>query len=375
MALPGDIREIVRDMFGRLVDIPKYVAITFDDGFEVQYTNAKRLKEMGIPATFFITTNYMGKSGYMTWDQVKEIVNMGHEVGSHTISHPHLPTLSEEDIEREVGESKDIIEEKVGVTPESFAYPYGEYDFRVLYYVRKYYKQARSTDKYVYDITVPVRPPDRYRIGLPPKMFTFFANPYYTNVFRLLPFVPCVVLFHDEDFDEDILPVIKELMYAGAEFLTFSEFVDAVRKMGRLNVEIPVGFAPARITAETEDVFGIIPGKVYITIATDHPNNNWEIHTATSYYFRYDTSLKSNLTAEYMFVSGLTRTGRYDRCSPNLINSGNAPGWRVLKWDESTPDYVVETTEPIPTYDGLYIHYYLYSDTQLTRKYRLIIEL
>lgn len=60
----------------------------------------------------------------MTWSQVRELQKCGIEFGSHTVTHPQLRTLERPAIERELKESKRIIEDKTGCVADSFAYPY-----------------------------------------------------------------------------------------------------------------------------------------------------------------------------------------------------------------------------------------------------------
>ena len=74
------------------------VSITFDDGFASTYTNALPvLTERGIKATVYVTTDFIGSPGYMTWDQVISLQNdYGWEIGSHTVTHAELEGLPAE---------------------------------------------------------------------------------------------------------------------------------------------------------------------------------------------------------------------------------------------------------------------------------------
>ena len=53
------------------------------------------------------------------------------EIGSHTVGHPHLPKLSDEELDRELRDSKARIEDELRRPARLFAYPYGEHDARV----------------------------------------------------------------------------------------------------------------------------------------------------------------------------------------------------------------------------------------------------
>jgi peptidoglycan/xylan/chitin deacetylase (PgdA/CDA1 family) len=76
--------------------------------------------------TFFIVVDFVGRVGYMSWDQIKQISDAGMEIGSHSYSHPILTTLSDSKQLLELKQSKIHIEQKIGKKVNSFAYPYGD---------------------------------------------------------------------------------------------------------------------------------------------------------------------------------------------------------------------------------------------------------
>ncbi|RLC80728.1 MAG: hypothetical protein DRJ03_21120 [Chloroflexi bacterium] len=116
---------------GTLPDNP--VVITFDDGWEDNYTTAYPiLQKYNLPATLFLVPDWIEARGgrpaereYVTWDQVREMSRNGISIGAHTLSHRSLKRLSPEEIRRELVESKARLEEKLGQPVEFFAYPYG----------------------------------------------------------------------------------------------------------------------------------------------------------------------------------------------------------------------------------------------------------
>ncbi len=67
----------------------------------------------------------------LRWDDLRELAERGVEIGSHTISHPHLPRLGDAELTRELGESRARIEDELGSPCRYLAYPYGEQDARV----------------------------------------------------------------------------------------------------------------------------------------------------------------------------------------------------------------------------------------------------
>ena len=115
---------------------PKAGALTFDDGYREHYKNAfPILKKYNAVATFFVPTGWISSStkpDIMTWEELKEMSAAGMTIASHSISHPNLTKLSDEDLKKQLEESKKIIEEKIGQPCDFLAYPGGSYDARVI---------------------------------------------------------------------------------------------------------------------------------------------------------------------------------------------------------------------------------------------------
>lgn len=137
----------------------RIVILTFDDGYADFYTHAAPvLLKHKLPATVFLPTAYVGRTNawpgqpawvkeepLMRWEQVKELAAAGVEFGSHTVNHPDLTTLSPEQVERELAESKREIELHTGQTVAHFCYPYGKWNQTVRDAAMNYYKSACST--------------------------------------------------------------------------------------------------------------------------------------------------------------------------------------------------------------------------------------
>ncbi|MFH1782214.1 MAG: polysaccharide deacetylase family protein [Candidatus Omnitrophota bacterium] len=127
----------------------KTVSITFDDGYENNYKNAYPvLKKYGIKATIFITPFNIGKEGYLTWEQVKEMAESDViDIGSHSMNHAFLPNIPEEDLDVEIGGSKKLIEEHINRAVDSFSYPVGGFHEKSRAMVRDAgYKIAMTTN-------------------------------------------------------------------------------------------------------------------------------------------------------------------------------------------------------------------------------------
>ena len=133
---------------------PKSVVITFDDGWRNQYSYAfPLLRKYGYTATFFIFTDAIGRDNFLTWDQIRVVNNSGMTIGGHTRTHPYLFELTNMDsLRQEIIGGKRIIEDQIGHSIQEFAYPFGQYDDRIIGVVKEAgYQFARSTHRSVYN--------------------------------------------------------------------------------------------------------------------------------------------------------------------------------------------------------------------------------
>lgn len=115
------------------------VGITIDDGYLSIYTEAwPRLKQAGFPFTVFIATAPVDSrlSGFMSWDQIRELRDGGVTIGAHTATHNHMPEHDDARNERELTVSNRRFEAELGTVPALFAYPFGEGGTRVEKLVR-----------------------------------------------------------------------------------------------------------------------------------------------------------------------------------------------------------------------------------------------
>lgn len=108
------------------------VVITFDDGYRDVYEQAfPVLKELGVPATFFVITEKIGKEGFVTWEELKEMQDAGWEINSHTANHARLIDLPPDALKAELEKSQQSIKEHLGTESPCVAYPFGVHDARV----------------------------------------------------------------------------------------------------------------------------------------------------------------------------------------------------------------------------------------------------
>lgn len=149
-------RGYVGATFSDAVERPpseRTLVVTFDDAYRSVIERAYPiLAQHGLPATVFAVTSFVGTDGPMTWpgidgwlggeyepelaamswDELGRLVAAGWEVGSHTISHPRLPTLADAELAEELSRSRAVCTERIGTECRSLAFPYGDYDDRVV---------------------------------------------------------------------------------------------------------------------------------------------------------------------------------------------------------------------------------------------------
>ncbi len=122
------------------------ISIVFDDGWESVYTEAFPIMEsMGINSTQFIITSTFDNSRYMSVEQIKHMMRNGHEIQSHTVSHPDLSQLTGEQLKNELYDSFVRIEGITEVAVEDLAVPLGAYNDETIEVAQKWYRSIRTT--------------------------------------------------------------------------------------------------------------------------------------------------------------------------------------------------------------------------------------
>jgi len=118
----------------------KAFVISFDDGMVQDRKLVEIFNRYGIKGTFHLGSGFLGQEAswmeieenyYVTAEEIADLY-AGHEISSHTINHPHLETLSEEDIRHEVLDDKLELERITGGVVTSLAYPFGTYSDLVI---------------------------------------------------------------------------------------------------------------------------------------------------------------------------------------------------------------------------------------------------
>ena len=109
------------------------VVLTFDDGCETDLIAvAPILKENSFDATFYITVGFLEHRGYLSRSQLRDLADLGFEIGSHSLTHPYLDDVSDSDLKRELLESKQILEDITRRAVVHFSCPGGRFDKRTV---------------------------------------------------------------------------------------------------------------------------------------------------------------------------------------------------------------------------------------------------
>ena len=124
------------------------IVITFDDGEKNIYDHAfPLLKKYGLPALVFLIAGYDGRSNdwdlsltgrrlkHLTWDEIREMKKGGVLFGSHGMSHRNLTRLSTAELDREIFDSKAVLEREIGPV-DAISYPFNRINRKVLDKVR-----------------------------------------------------------------------------------------------------------------------------------------------------------------------------------------------------------------------------------------------
>lgn len=123
------VRDIPDILDGTIHYSTRSAVMTFDDGYEDFYTVVfPLLKKYQVKATMYVIYDYIGRKGFMTESEIKEILTSGLvELGSHTLDHLYLKLMPDSVASKQVIESKKKFEDRFGIQIKTFAYPYGAF--------------------------------------------------------------------------------------------------------------------------------------------------------------------------------------------------------------------------------------------------------
>ena len=150
---PISLQQLVTHLQTGLPLPEKPIVLTFDDGYGGHYEYVYDLiKKYNYPAVFSIYTDGVGKDAipnadrrpraprtHVSWEQLQEMkMNPLVEIVSHSVTHPlDMRKQTDEQLKRELGESKQVLESKLGIPMDYFTYPVGKNDDRIRRLVRE----------------------------------------------------------------------------------------------------------------------------------------------------------------------------------------------------------------------------------------------
>ena len=163
----------------------KKILLSIDDGYHSFYKNAwPYLKKNKIPFIIFISTEAIGKKGYMSWEEIKEIEKYDFvTIGNHSHSHNYLVNFSFDEFKKDIKKSIDIFETNLGYNPIFFSYPFGEWDLRQKKFISKYFEFAFGQHSGVIDLNK-----DRYELPRFPINEKYGDLERFKFLVELLPF-------------------------------------------------------------------------------------------------------------------------------------------------------------------------------------------
>lgn len=210
-----------------------FVALTFDDGTIHQYNVAKTLSKLGIKCTIFCITQLKkhprtGKQLLVTKPKkLRELRHIGHEIGSHSCTHPNLRRVTLERLEIELKQSKQKLETILNDKIYGFAYPHSLINATVVEATKKYYLYARNggidnvphmtmTDSYVHVLK---------NIGIK----ALAKQPLIINQPKHTKFL--TVMMHDVPTIMVLILVCYFKLFFRAQFVTMNELANKIKPL------------------------------------------------------------------------------------------------------------------------------------------------
>ena len=199
----------------------KEILITIDDAFISFYENAwPYLKKEKIPFILFVSTQPVGKNGYMSWEQIKEIEKEQFVfIGNHSHSHEYLINYDFKKFKNDIDNSIRIFKEKIGYNPIFFSYPFGEYSLEQKKYITEKFSYAFGQHSGVIDLNK-----DKYEL---PR---FPINEKYGDLERFSFLINLSPLEYKKLIPED-----KYILKNNNPPLTIIEFFENQKNLDRIN--------------------------------------------------------------------------------------------------------------------------------------------
>jgi len=194
--------KLISEIFFKEKKEKKFL-LTIDDGYSSFYNNAwPYLKQNKIPFLIFISTEAVGKKGYMNWSQIKEIESYDFvSIGNHSHSHDYLVNFTFDKFKYDIEQSIKIFEDNLGYNPIFFSYPFGEWDLNQKNMIKEYFEFAFGQHSGVIDLNK-----DQYELPRFPINEKYGDLERFKFIVNLLPFQYKQVLPENKIIDNNNPP-------------------------------------------------------------------------------------------------------------------------------------------------------------------------
>ena len=173
----------------------KKILLTIDDAFSSFYQNAwPILKKNKIPFILFVSTETIGKKGYMNWDEIIEISKEDFVfIGNHSHTHEYLVKYKFEEFTNDILRSIKIFKKNLGYNPKFFSYPFGEYSLDQKKFISKNFQYAFGQHSGVIDLNK-----DKYELPRFPINEKYGDLERFKFLINLLPLQYKVIIPEDK---------------------------------------------------------------------------------------------------------------------------------------------------------------------------------
>tara|TARA_B100000674_G_scaffold488745_1_gene501404 strand:- start:472 stop:1536 length:1065 start_codon:yes stop_codon:yes gene_type:complete len=215
--------------------LEKSFLLTIDDGYLSFYENAwPLLKENKIPFIIFISTEAVGKKGYMDWDNIKEIDAYDYvTIGNHSHSHDYLINFTFEKFKTDISKAIKIFKKNLGYNPKFFSYPFGEWNLAQKKIIAKNFEFAFGQHSGVIDLNK-----DPYELPRFPINEKYGDLERFNFIVELLPFQYKRVVPSDKMIDDNNPPEMIVEFFEDQDIKNINCFSNEGDGWGNSKIEI-----------------------------------------------------------------------------------------------------------------------------------------
>lgn len=299
------------DNFGMTTPSQGMFTITLDDGRIEDYSTVlPEFQKRGIKATTYITVNLLGKNAnYMVPEHVRSLYKAGWEIGSHIMDHNSLSSMTPQEQEYQLSESKKRLESMIGDRVRSVAFPYGvpgvDFNRDTINLSRKYYTNAVTVEQK--HNTTPIKQFEIARFSIKGAELPYLKTLIDKAIQDKTWFI---IYFHGQDIEGDLQPVFQKILdlidygiQKGIKIVTMEE---GLKSKGNL-LETVEGEKRTAISKE-EGKFSTS----YIDDLMKKPKNNIELTTPI-------TDFEKGKITPYSFLEKDGKTGFPEQQAGTLI--------------------------------------------------------